>query len=97
MPIQHIVQKQIDAENQFSDWLIVQPESAFTLSIFGTFSATITTQITYDGGQTILDDTKFASPTNQISLKFPEEVKVRAGVLTGDFLSGIINIRLGRK
>lgn len=91
------VTKSITAENIFSDWLFVDIGRRFSLNVSGTFIARITLQKTYDGGVTIYnDEVTFTKPTNEISLPLSESAEYRIGVLTGDFTSGTVEVRLGR-
>lgn len=95
------VEKSITAENQFTDQLQLpaltdpQKKTAFNLSIFGGFVATITVQRSFDGGSTWLDTGTFSSPDEFIGEEIESSVKIRAGVKTGDFTSGQVDIRLG--
>jgi len=91
------VEKSITAENVFSDWLFVDGGSRFSLNIKGTFVATVTLQKTYDGGITIYDDEiTFVKPSSDISLPLSESAQYRIGVLTGNYTSGTVQVRLGR-
>ena len=92
------VPKTITAQNTFSDWLTLEPGMRFSLNVWGTFSAVVTLPKTYDGGTTVLDDEiNFTSPVNEISLPAPESAQYRIGVKTGDYTSGTVNVRLGRR
>lgn len=89
-----LVEKEVTAENTFSDGLYT--EGAFNLSISGTFVATITVQRSFDQGSTWRDVDTFTAPIETYGTD-PEPVVVyRAGVKTGDFTSGTVNIRIGR-
>ena len=89
-----LVEKAVTAENTFSDGLYT--EGAFNLSISGTFSATVTVQRSFDQGSTWRDVDTFTAPIETYG-NDPEPVVVyRAGVKTGDFTSGTVNIRIGR-
>jgi len=89
-----LVEKAVTAENTFSDGLYT--EGAFNLSISGTFVATITVQRSFDQGSTWRDVDTFTAPIETYGTD-PEPVVVyRAGVKTGDFTSGTVNIRIGR-
>jgi hypothetical protein len=89
-----LVEKAVTAENTFSDGLYT--EGAFNLSISGTFVATVTVQRSFDQGSTWRDVDTFTAPIETYGTD-PEPVVVyRAGVKTGDFTSGTVNIRIGR-
>ena len=89
-----LVEKEVTAENTFSDGLYT--EGAFNLSISGTFVATITVQRSFDQGSTWRDVDTFTAPIETYGTD-PEPVVVyRAGVKTGDFTSGTVDIRIGR-
>ena len=89
-----LVEKAVTAENTFSDGLYT--EGAFNLSLSGTFVATVTVQRSFDQGSTWRDVDTFTAPIETYG-NDPEPVVVyRAGVKTGDFTSGTVNIRIGR-
>lgn len=89
-----LVTASITAQNTFSDGLYV--EGGFNLSISGTFSATVTVQRSFDQGSTWRDVDTFTAPIETFGTD-PEPVVVyRAGVKTGDFTSGTVDIRIGR-
>jgi hypothetical protein len=89
-----LVTAEITAQNTFSDGLYTQGD--FNLSIAGTFVATVTVQRSFDGGATWRDVDTFTAPIETFGTD-PEPVVIyRAGVKTGDFTSGTVNIRIGR-
>ncbi len=89
-----LVTASITAQNTFSDGLYV--EGDFNLSISGTFVATVTVQRSFDQGSTWRDVDTFTAPIETFGTD-PEPVVVyRAGVKTGDFTSGTVDIRIGR-
>lgn len=97
MTIASSVTKAVTAENMFSDWLSVDKGQRFSLDIYGTFTANVTLQKTYDGGTTIIDEpTVRTAPYSEISLPLAEGTQYRIGVKTGGFTSGTANVRLGR-
>jgi len=90
-------EKTITAENQFTGWLFVDKKQRFSMNIAGTFDATITMQKSYDGGTTTFDDeVTFTKPSNEVGLPQPESAWFRTGVKTGDFVSGTVEVRMGR-
>ena len=94
----------ITAENTFTDSIIVAEnyEGAkifgnITLSISGTFVATVTLQIAFDGGTTWIDTGEtWTAPATKIITCYESGVAFRAGVKTGAFSSGTVNIRLSK-
>jgi len=85
-----VVTKSITAQNTFSDGLSLRGD--FSLSIGGTFSATVTVQRSFDGS-TWADVDTF---TSQYEGNGYEGVgaQYRAGVKTGDFTSGTVEVTL---
>ena len=88
-----LVEKEITAENTFSDCLYT--EGGFNFSISGTFVATVTVQRSFDQGSTWRDVETFTSPIETYGTDPGPTVAYRAGVKTGDFTSGTVNIRIG--
>ncbi len=87
-----IVTKAISAENTFSD--AVRCRGYFNISIYGTFSATITVQRSFDDGSTWLDVDDFTAASESVGLE-AEIAKYRIGVKTGNYTSGTVNVRIG--
>jgi hypothetical protein len=83
--------KDITAENSFTD--PVQIEGYFNLSIYGTFSATVTVQRSIDKTNW-RDVDSFTAPTEEYGFD-PEYTWYRVGVKTGGFTSGTASVRLG--
>ena len=81
----------LSAENTFTN--TVTHEGYFNLSITGTFVATVTVQRSFDGSNWN-DVDSFTTATEQVGFE-PESIYYRAGIKTGDYTSGTINIRLG--
>ena len=88
-----IASKTITAQNTFSD--PVRLTGFFNLSITGTFVATVTVQRSFDNQATWQDVDTFTKSTEDFGME-PEVCWYRAGVKTGDFTSGTINVRLGQ-
>lgn len=89
-----LVEKDVSAENTFSDGIYTQ--GGFNLSLSGTFVATVTVQRSFDQGSTWRDVDTFTAPIETYGTD-PEPVVVyRAGVKTGDYTSGTVSIRIGR-
>jgi hypothetical protein len=84
----------ITAENTFTHPLGVGPARGFNLSIWGTFSAIVTLQRSFDAGTTWLDVATYAGPIEDRGVE-PEGALYRVGVKTGGHASGTVNVRLG--
>ena len=67
----------------------------FNLSIWGTFVATVFVQRSFDGGTTWLDVASYTGPVEDYGFE-QENALYRAGVKTGGFTSGTVNVRLSR-
>jgi len=89
-----LVEKDISAENTFSDGLYV--EGDFSFSISGTFVGTVTVQRSFDAGATWRDVDTFTAPTETAGYDGEPIVVYRAGIKTGDYTSGTASIRIGR-
>lgn len=85
------VTKSITAQNTFTD--SVQLTGNFNLSISGTFSATVVVQRSTDNS-TWRDVDSFTAATEEVGYE-PEVMWYRAGVKTGGFTSGTVDVRLG--
>ena len=86
------VSKTISEENSFSNSILIGADH-FSISIQGTFVATVTLQKTYNEVDW-LDVQTFTLSGEFFGLE-PEGSKYRIGVKTGDFTSGSVNVRLG--
>lgn len=85
----------ITAENTFTTALAIPVSKPnFNLSIWGTFSAVVTLQRSFDGGTTWLDVATYGAPIEDRGFE-PEGALYRVGVKTGGFTSGTCNVRLG--
>ena len=85
------VTKSITAQNTFTD--PVQLTGNFNLSISGTFAATVTVQRSTDNS-TWRDVDAFSAAAEEVGYE-PEVMWYRAGVKTGAFTSGTVDVRLG--
>lgn len=85
------VTKSITAQNTFTD--AVQLTGNFNLSISGTFSATVVVQRSTDNS-TWRDVDTFTAASEEVGYE-PEVMWYRAGVKTGAFTSGTVDVRLG--
>ncbi len=65
-------------------------------AVYGFGTATVTVQVAYDYGTAWIDVSTFTSNTVERIWEFEEGAKYRAGVKTGDYTSGTIQIRLSR-
>jgi len=89
-----LVEKDISAENTFSDGIYV--EGDFSFSISGTFVGTVTVQRSFDAGSTFRDVDSFTAPIETAGYDGEPIVVYRAGIKTGDYTSGTASIRIGR-
>ena len=85
--------KNIGAENIYTD--VVSFVGEFNLSIWGTFVATVTLQRSFDNGTNWLDIATYTAPIEDAGFGYGPAI-YRAGVKTGDYTSGTINVRLGQ-
>lgn len=93
--------KDITAENSFTNALEITGE--FNLSIYGTFSATVTLQRSFDAGTTWHDVNSWTAPFEGVDTEpalrdygvTPVVAQYRVGVKTGGYTSGTANVRLG--
>jgi hypothetical protein len=84
----------ITAENTFTDPILIHENERYTLSISGSFTATVTHQRRLDGINW-RDVEPFTIPAEKDGIA-PEAQEVRVGVKTGDFTSGPIVVRIGK-
>ena len=89
-----LVEKDISAEDTFSDGIYV--EGDFSFSISGTFVGTVTVQRSFDAGSTFRDVDSFTAPIETAGYDGELIVVYRAGIKTGDYTSGTASIRIGR-
>ena len=82
----------ITAQNTFTDPLGVTSKP-FSLSISGTFVATVTVQRSHDGGTNWHDVESYTVPIEDSGVE-PVGALYRVGVKTGNFTSGTANVRL---
>ena len=80
----------VTAENTFTDWLPLNKNERYSVSISGTFTATVTVQRQYSGGDILDIDSKTAADV--IDGPSPCACSVRVGVKTGGFTSGTVNV-----
>ena len=86
--------KAIAAENTFTDALQIDVGERFTVSVSGTFSATITLQRRFDGTNW-RDVETYTVETEKDGLA-AEGQEIRLGIATGDFTSGTATCRIGK-
>lgn len=70
-------------------------KNGFNFSLYGTFSASVTLQRSFDGGSTWLDVVTLSEP-GELAGDEPEGALYRFGVKAGNFTSGQANGRLGQ-
>ena len=88
--------KAIAAADSWSDAVAVTPAKGtfFNVSIWGTFTATVTLQRSFDAGTTWLDVATYTTSKEEVRQE-PEGALYRLGCKTGQFTSGPVNVRLG--
>jgi len=92
----------ITAQNTFSEALPLQSGEKCSISISGTFSATVSLQRRFDGADGSWNDV--ATPEGDAGWTVPvestyeadENCEVRLGVKTSNYTSGTANVRLGK-
>jgi len=95
------VEATIASDNAFTDPIAFYG-GPFNFSVSGSFTATVTIQRRftnpatglYDG--TWLDVSTYTSEREDVGIVPDEEVQYRAGVKTGEYTSGTINLRLSQ-
>lgn len=85
----------ITAQNTFTSALFIPNKQSASLSISGTFVATVTHQRRKQGGSVadFKDVETFTAAAEKITIN-AEGMEHRIGVKTGDFTSGTVDIRL---
>lgn len=89
------VSSNIAAQNTFTNSITVTGVStsrSFTVSLTGTWVATVTLQRSFDGGSSWIDVTTYAANTTTTYSDGldNQEIKYRIGVKTGDYTSGTV-------
>ena len=84
----------LTAENTFNTAVQIDVGERFTVSLSGTFVATITLQRRLDGTNW-RDVESYTVPTEKDGLA-AEGQEVRLGIKTGDFTSGTAKVRIGK-
>ena len=88
------VQVTASAENTFTDEIHAPSEQRLSVSVSGTFSATVTVQRKLDG-ENWRDYTTYTS-ASEATYHADEDCQLRIGIKTGDYTSGSAVCRLGR-
>ena len=89
------VERSVTAENEFTPTLGGDHSNRIiNVSISGTFVAVVRVQRSFDNGATFHTMESYNSPTERIGDFAEAGVLWRAGVPTGDFTSGPVEIRL---
>jgi len=84
----------VSGDNQFTDAMATQKTALVSISISGTFSATITLQHKIDGSNW-RDVETWTAAAEQL-YEAPEDGEIRIGCKTGEYTSGSPVLRLGR-
>tara|TARA_R100001510_G_scaffold9203_1_gene7096 strand:- start:5586 stop:5882 length:297 start_codon:yes stop_codon:yes gene_type:complete len=89
--------KDITGANSFTDAVMVLAGD-FSISVSGTFSATVTVQKSYDTSSpsNFEDVETFTAPVERVGYE-AENIYYRVGVKTGEYTSGTVSVRIGGK
>ncbi|KKL88868.1 hypothetical protein LCGC14_1920400 [marine sediment metagenome] len=91
--IRKSVTKSITAENVFTDLIQVDKGDTGSISVSGTFVATVTLQRRLDGAN--WRDIESYTAQTEKDFEVGEGSEIRLGVKTGDYTSGTVEARLG--
>lgn len=89
------VQADLSAQTTFGDPLQIDVGERFTVSVSGTFVATITLQRRLAGIAAWLDVEAYTVPTEKDGLA-AEGQEIRLGIKTGEYTSGTATVRIGK-
>ena len=81
----------LTGENQFTSAIHLVGDVSLTIS--GTFTATVTVQRSFDEGATWLDVDNFTASTEEIGFE-PAGCQYRVGIKTGNYTSGTASVGL---
>lgn len=84
----------INAENQFTD--AVELVGYFNLAISGTWTATVTVQRSFDGGNTWYDVDTWTANTQEYGLEPERGIQYRIGIKQGQYTNGDCVVRLSQ-
>lgn len=84
----------LTAQNTFCAATVLNGQ--FNVAIWGTFSATVTVQRSFDAGSTWLDVEQFTEAVQRIGFEPETNIQYRVGVKTGDYTSGTVNVRISQ-
>lgn len=84
----------VTADNTFTLPLETSDARMFDVSVWGTFSGVVTLQRSFDSGATWRDVTTYSGPIEDTGMN-ARPAMMRAGVKTGQYVSGTIYIELG--
>ena len=86
----------ITGANQFTEPAEFDVERPFSLSIAGTFTATVSLQRSFDAGVTWRDVWQTTEPSEEVVDNVEPDVLWRIGCASGSFTSGTINVRISQ-
>ena len=92
----HKKSRAITAENQFSDELQFDSNEVVIIEVTGTWSATVVVQRSPDFGVNWLDYATIIDNTSTAITELDDHIYYRIGVRTGDFVSGTVNVAIGK-
>jgi len=91
------VERTITAQNQFTD--SIQLKGPFNFSVSGSFSATVTIQRSFVAPEDTpvwQDVSTYTASREDIGISPDERIWWRAGVKTGQFTSGSVDVRISQ-
>lgn len=89
------VSESVAAQNTFTEVLPLSKNDRYTVSVSGTFAATVTVQRSFDDGVTWLDVKTYTAAAEEDGI-CAEAMEMRIGVATGNYTSGTAVCRLGK-
>lgn len=96
-PVRRSVSAAVTAQNSFTDPLPVEAGARVSVSVSGTFTATVSLQRLLDGAnwRTVAFEDAITAPI-ELTYVADEGCHLRLGVATGDFSDGSVTCRLGK-
>ena len=91
---QRLQTRAISAENLYTDSAEIQ--GYFNVGISGTWAGKVTVQRSFDLGSTWFDVATWTSNTQEYGYEPERKVYYRAGIKTGEFVSGTAVVRLSQ-
>lgn len=97
-PVRASVQVSAGAQNTWTDPLLVEPGARVSVSVSGTFTATVSLQRRLDGAnwRTVAPAEDPITAPTELSYVADEGCELRIGIATGDYGDGAAVCRLGK-